>query len=207
MKTYLSFSLLAAGCATLALSSCMMPLDDYSSGGYDGSYSSGYSAPRPSYSGGSSVFYDNDYSYYDGGYSPYWTQPRSYYSVGYSYYRGNGSCPICRHSPCSGHHGRPSSYSSYSNSHRDYDNHSHSSYSQPSYVHRDNDNHSHSSGGGNSSRSQPLYIHNGGGGGAQGAHTKEWFEQRGYAPSRLQKVDDDHSSSHKNDDDDKKHHR
>jgi len=185
----------------LTLSSCMMPLDDYPPGGYSGGYSSGYSAPRPVYSSSSSVFYDNDFSYYDGGYAPYWTQPRGYYSVGYSYYRGGGVCPICRHNPCSGHHGRPSSYSSYSNSHRDYDNHSHSYYSQPSYVHHDNDNHS-------SSHSQPLYIHNGGGGGAQGAHTKEWFEQRGYAPSRLQRVDDNHSSSHKKDDDDdkKKHH-
>ncbi len=206
MKTSTPISLIAASIAAIALTSCVMPMDEYPAGGFS-SGGGGYSSPSY-YS--SPTYVENDFYYYDGGSYPSYYRP-SYgsYTAGYSYYRGSSVCPICHRNPCGGHSGRSNTWrssSSYSHYDRDHDDHR---YVAPSPSHsffgRSND-HDHDD---HHSSSPPLYMHNGGGGGAQGAHPKEWFTSRGYAPSRLEKTDNGGHSTKKNDhdDDDKKKHR
>ncbi len=200
MKISPILPLLAAAFCVLSLNSCVMPFDEYPPGGYgSGYYGGGYSSAPVIYNRSSTVFYDDAFSYYDGGYQPYWTQPTSYYSVGYSYYRGHGSCPICHHSPCSGHHGRPASRSYYgSSSHYDHDDHR-GGFLSRSYQNRD-DHHS------STSRSGHVLYERSGRSGPTGAHSLDWYHDHGYTASQLRRVDDDHhsSSSHKKDNDDRR---
>lgn len=199
MKTSTSISSLAACVAVFALSSCVVPMDDYPGGGYSGGgysggggYGGGYGTTRSYYS--SPSYAENDFYYYDGGaYPSYYNRGYGSYSAGYSYYRGSSVCPICHHSPCSGHSGHSNTWSHTSSN---------------NFAHHDNDDHHSSSSHSNGS---VLYQHTNADrnpGAPQGAHTKEWFTSHGYSPARLEKTDDHGHSTKKNDhdDDDKKHH-
>ena len=114
MKTNL-LTLIAALGVTLSFTSCV-PFDPaFDGGGYGGGgYSSGpaYSSGPSYYGGGGPSYYnDNDFYYHDGRANPsYYGRPYGSYTTGYSYYRGSSVCPICHHSPCSGHSGRSSGW-------------------------------------------------------------------------------------------------
>jgi len=210
MKT-LILRLFPLALVCLGLNSCVGPID----GPYGGGYSSG-SAPYygSSYSSGyaPSYYSDDDFYYYDGGARPYYGGGYASYSVGYSYYRGSSICPICHHRPCSGHHGRPSSFRVAHNDHdHDRDDHrsSSSSHSSSSFFRPGSSSSSHYSSG------PTLFQHKSADnnrGAPQGAHTKDWYQDRGYSTSRLTPVTGSASSSHhssssnhKKDDDDKHH--
>lgn len=207
MKTFLC-RLLPLGLVVLALNSCVGPVP----GTYGGGYGGGGYAPAPSYGSGYSDYdapdyRDEDFYYYEGGPRPYYLGGYSSVYVGYSYYRGRGLCPVCHHSPCHGHSGRPSSFHV---AHRDYDSHhytSSSSHSSGPFYRPSSSSSSHSSSG------PTLYRHlssDNNRGAPQGEHTKEWFQEHGYSTSRLTPANGSsnsksHSSSKKDDDD--KHHR
>ncbi|MCE9519814.1 MAG: hypothetical protein K8R87_09715 [Verrucomicrobia bacterium] len=180
MKIHYSLSLLAAGLAAITLSSCVVPTTEYA-GGY---YNPGYR--------------NDDFYYYGGGaYPSYYNRSYGGYAAGYSYYRGSSACPICHHSPCSGHKGHSSNWqhsSGHYSSHQDHDNH-HSSYRGSSYQNNNATQYERASGA-------P--------GKADGIHSKEWFLSRGYSPRQIEKSDGQINSSRVNDrdhdDKKKKHH-
>ena len=198
MKTSTPISLIAASIAAIALTSCVMPMDEYPSGGFSsggGGYSSGgYSSysPTPSYYS-SPTYVDNDFYYYDGGSYPSYYRP-SYgsYTAGYSYYRGSSSCPICHRSPCGGHSGRSNSWRSPSSSSH-HDHHDDHRYVSPtpsrSIFSRSNDHDDHRS---SSSNSKTEYRYSGSVQGGrdkpQGEHSKDWYKARGYDLSKLKKA-------------------
>lgn len=197
MKTNLLVLAAAAVGIAFSLTGCV-PFDPAFDGGYVGTetvrtYSSG-----PSYYSSPSYYSDTDFYYYDGGaYPSYYNRSYGTYTTGYSYYRGRSVCPICHHSPCSGHNGH---YNSWRSS---------GSYSRSNYDH---DDHNHHSSSGSSHSSGPILYQRARGapGESQGVHSKDWFLSRGYSPRQLEKSDDHGHSTKKNDhdsDDKKKHHR
>ena len=211
MKTFLC-RLLPLGLVVLALNSCVGPMP----GPYGGGYGGGGYAPAPSYGPSYASDYDapdyrdDDFYYYEGGPRPYYLGGYSSVYVGYSYYHGGGLCPVCHHSPCHGHSGRPSSFHV---AHRSNDNHHYTSSSvrpSSSPFFRGSSSSSHTS------SSPTLYRHlsaDNNRGAPQGEHSKDWYKDHGYSTSRLVPANgpsSSHSSSHhsssKKDDDDKHHH-
>ncbi len=175
-----SLARLAAGLGAIVLSSCVVPTSEYSgysSPGYYGSsyYGSGY---------GGGYGYDDFYYYGGGAYPSYYNRGYGGYTAGYSYYRGSSRCPICHHSPCSGHKGHSSSWK-------------HSSGGSSShYDHNKYDHRSSSRGSSSQSSNTTLYERSSGSPGkSQGTHSKEWFLSRGYSPQHIEKADDNKRDS------------